>query len=268
MTGLDSSVTHLAIGSGSSQYTCAVKTTGAVKCWGENASGQLGNGTTASLVSTPVDVCADTACLAPLTGVVAVAVGGGTYQSFGGHTCAIMAGGAMKCWGNNSDGVLGDGTTIQRTTPVNVVGLSGAAWSVSSGFDHACARLVDGKTECWGGDFFSQLGVGGSCAFPCTTPTELTTLGTSALNIAVGTFHGCATTTDGGVKCWGHNDAGQLGDCTNFDRSTPVDVAFGVADCDSDGVLNATDNCPARQTSLNRTPTPQTPPSIPVLTDL
>ena len=103
--GLSSGVLSIATGSG---HSCALMRTGGVKCWGLNDFGELGNGTTTSS-STPVGVSHMS------SGVTAIAAG-----AF--HTCALMGTGALECWGSNGNGELGDGTTVNRLTPVGVVG--------------------------------------------------------------------------------------------------------------------------------------------------
>ena len=91
--------------------TCAVTAAAGIKCWGKNTSGQLGDGNAPTDSDTPGDVCADAACASTLSGVTSV--------SAGNHTCAVTDTG-VQCWGSNSNGQLGDGTTISSDTPVNV----------------------------------------------------------------------------------------------------------------------------------------------------
>ena len=110
-------------------HACAVLTTGAVKCWGDNAAGQLGNKT---LVTTYKPGTA----VAGLTTATSIAAGSS-------HSCAALADGTARCWGGNYDGGLGNGTSNNATAPVAVKGLSGVA-SVTTGWEHSCALLRNG----------------------------------------------------------------------------------------------------------------------------
>jgi alpha-tubulin suppressor-like RCC1 family protein len=111
-------------------YSCALTTSGGVKCWGANDTGQVGDGTTTQRL-TPVDVSGLT------SGVIAIAAG---YV----HTCALLSSGAVKCWGKNSNGQLGDGTTTQRLTPVNVSGLTSGVTALTAGDNETCALKTGG----------------------------------------------------------------------------------------------------------------------------
>jgi alpha-tubulin suppressor-like RCC1 family protein len=178
-----------------SSHTCTLTPAGGVRCWGQNTYGQLGDGTTADR-STPVDVVGLTG------GVVMVAA-----SSF--YTCAVTAGGAIKCWGRNNEGQLGDGTTTDRTTPTQTTGLAGQMAVVVTGTAHACGLTVSGGVVCWGRGSSGQIGDGGSSQ-------RLTYLNVGGLDggmraIAAGGDHNCAVTPGGSITCWGSNSGGQRG---------------------------------------------------------
>ena len=148
----------------------------------------------------------------------ATAVSAGVF-----HTCALTEAGGAKCWGSNFSGEVGDGTTTGRLSPVDVVGLtSGVALVSAEG--HSCALTTSGGVMCWGLNSFGKLGDG--TTVNRSTPADVVGLTIGAASVSVGGAHTCALTTSGGVKCWGHNAQGQLGDgtTTGFISVTPVDV--------------------------------------------
>jgi alpha-tubulin suppressor-like RCC1 family protein len=149
-------------------------------------------------------------------GVGALTFDAGTF-----HTCAVQMDGKVMCWGYNTEGQLGDGTTTTRSTPVEVLGIT-TARSVATGGYESCAVLSDGKVKCWGDNQYGGLGDGTTT--DRATPVEVSGI-TTATEIAVSYDHSCALLSDGKVKCWGLNDDGQLGDGTTTDSNTPVDVS-------------------------------------------
>jgi alpha-tubulin suppressor-like RCC1 family protein len=190
-------------------HSCAITNAGGVKCWGNNGQGQLGDGSQTNRLI-PVDV------LGLTTGVIAVAAGGT-------HTCALTTGGGVKCWGYNYFGGLGDNTSIDRLTPVDVVGLSGGAIAIAAGDKHTCAVTTSGSVKCWGYNSVGQLGDGGLSAWSLR-PVDVSGLSSGAIAVAAGPSHTCAITSSGGVKCWGWNANGRVGDGTLDTRLVPVDV--------------------------------------------
>lgn len=191
-------------------HTCAIMEGGVLKCWGDNFYGQLGDGTTIDKPY-PVDVIN--------LGSPVVAVSAGNY-----HTCAVLATGALKCWGINYFGQLGDGTTEMRPTPVAVSGLGSGVVAVSAGGAHTCARLITNALKCWGRNSDGQLGNGTVNTNANSFPLDVSGMTTNTAAVSIGENHTCALTTGGGVKCWGDNSSGQLGDNSTTDRSSPVDV--------------------------------------------
>jgi len=209
VSGLTSGVSAITAGGG---HTCALTAGGGVKCWGWNGFGQLGDGTTVRRL-TPVSVSGLT------SGVSAIAAGSS-------HTCALTAGGGVKCWGLNGDGQLGDGTTINRRTPVDVSGLAIWVFAIAAGNSHNCALTLGGGVKCWGWNGNGQLGDGTTT--DRHTPVDVSGLASGVSAIAAGQSHTCALAVEGGVKCWGANWVGQLGDCTTTERHMPVDVVVAT----------------------------------------
>jgi alpha-tubulin suppressor-like RCC1 family protein len=137
------------------------------------------------------------------------------------HTCAIKSDNSLWCWGYNSDGELGDGSTTPRLTPVKVFGIS-TAQKVSAGLFSTCALLNDQSIQCWGANDYGQLGDGSLAN--SSVPVVVAGI-TNATAISVGGNHACALLSDGSVKCWGYNGAGQLGNGTTNDSVLPVTVS-------------------------------------------
>jgi hypothetical protein len=177
-------------------------------CWGEHVGAPANGELTASLV--PVEV---------------PRLGGGitTITAGGGHTCAVIGGGGVSCWGANYAGQLGDGTTRDRHYPVDVSGLGSGVIAVAAGSSHACALTNAGGVSCWGANDAGALGDGSTVG--SDTPVQVKGLASGITAIAAGYSHTCALASAGWVKCWGSNYVGELGDGSTTDRGIPVDVS-------------------------------------------
>jgi len=202
--GLSSGVRAISAGSLNS---CAITTGGGVKCWGYGKGGLLGTGTANTSLS-PVDV------LGLTSGVTAMAMG----DAF---ACALTTGGGVKCWGWIMAVPL---LTSPSLIPVDVKGLASGVMAIAAGSDHACALTTRGGVKCWGFNDFGQLG-DGSTADASLIPVDVKGLASGVSAISTGFRHTCALTTQGGVKCWGYNRFGQLGDGSIVNSSVPVDVS-------------------------------------------
>jgi alpha-tubulin suppressor-like RCC1 family protein len=191
------------------RHSCAVSSLGDAFCWGNNASGQLGDGTeTDRTVPTRV-----------LTTKRFRSVTAGWT-----HTCGVSVAGELFCWGDNVAGQLGIGSTVPRAhAPLRVAGDSVSFTSVSTGFVHTCGISAVGLAYCWGANGAGQLGIG--IAQIARVPTAVATA-TRFTSISAGEFHTCAIAVDASASCWGLNSVGELGAGIPFGemRNTPVRV--------------------------------------------
>ncbi len=203
VVGLSSGVKTISAGF---KHTCVLMQDGSIKCWGINPTGQLGNETTIDS-PIPVDVIGISRAIAITTGYY--------------HSCALMEDGGVKCWGTNIWGELGDGTTVSSSIPMDVINIDDVI-AISSGGYTTCALTSVGGAKCWGLNYSGQLGDGTTSNR--TTPVDVIGINNGIKDISVGSYHACALTTDGGVKCWGMNYSGQLGDGTTSHSTTPVNV--------------------------------------------
>lgn len=192
---------------------------GSVRCWGGNTVGQLGNGSTVATSAVPVQV----------TGVTGATV----ISQSGVHACAVLGDGSVRCWGDNDNGQLGNGTSgASADAPVTVANLGGSARTVSAGVSgfRTCAVLTSGSVRCWGLSSGDQgilgngvLGPGGSIATQPVTAIGIN----NAASVSVGQTHTCAVLTSGGVRCWGINFVGQVGNGNTDTVLSPVAVEGG-----------------------------------------
>lgn len=189
-------------------HSCAVSATGMARCWGQNDFGQLGDDSTADR-SSPVEVLG-------FPGSMTAVAAGANY------TCGLDTVGGMACWGRNHNGQLGDGSELDSDTPLPVLGHATGVLDVAGGANHSCALTPSGKAKCWGRNTSGQLGNGDDS--DSDVPEDVDGLTTGATQIAAGQSHSCALTAAGGVQCWGENADGQLGTGDEIDSNLPVDV--------------------------------------------
>ncbi len=210
-------------------HTCAILDNESVKCWGANASGQLGLGHTnnrgdnSSLMGDnllAVDLGSDRTAKAIAAGYA--------------HTCAILDNAYVKCWGSNTSGQLGLGDINNRGDNSSNMGdslpavdLGTTAKAISAGDSHTCAILDNSQVKCWGDNYYGQLGQGdninrgyGSNQMGSLNPVNLGSERT-AKSITTGTGYTCVILDDDSVKCWGRGHAGQLGNGKTQPVSSP-----------------------------------------------
>lgn len=155
------------------------------------------------------------------------------------HTCALLYDGDVQCWGSNQHGQVGSTEKLGAgggdfTSPQPAVALPRDAVAISSGTNHTCALLDNGTVQCWGGNRYGTLGsptnVGSTDPNP--NPLSVVPLPGEAVAISAGVLHTCALLNDGGVRCWGKNEFGQLGFSTASPNqaypSPDTPIAFGT----------------------------------------
>ncbi len=227
-------VTRVAAGD---EHTCALLTDETVRCWGQGGEGRLGDGTTESR-SHPVVVLATGNATMLESNPDRIELKKATQISLGArHTCALLPGGAVRCWGRNAEGQMGNGrtSTIATSNPVavlesgtaeqNPVELTGVMRVTLNGLS-ACALLTKGTVRCWGAGNNGRLGDGESVSR--SNPVKVLSAGTAAENhveltgamgVALGAEHTCALLTDETVRCWGLRRFGRLGDGTGGEQN-------------------------------------------------
>jgi alpha-tubulin suppressor-like RCC1 family protein/uncharacterized membrane protein len=202
------------IASGVSVHTCAVLNTGNVKCWGDNSTGNLGNGNNTNS-STPVSASIVTSTV--------------TKLALGGSSCALLSSGGVQCWGSNTYAQYGDNSPTSDLAIHNVNGLSSGVIDISSQRDGACALLDDGSVKCWGLGRYGNLGNGGYDQ----TYTPVSVIGLSSRVIALTSTREstCVLLITGGVMCWGMNSFGELGNNTTPLTCDEASAATRAATC-------------------------------------
>ena len=213
------------------RHNCAILDNGTIKCWGGNASGQLGQGNTASLGDGAGEMgdSLPTVSLGTNRTVLTLAAG----VNF---TCAILDNGTTKCWGNNAYGQLGQGNTSSLGDNANEMGdnlpivnlgtnLTARQLFLSPASYIACASLNSGALKCWGRNDTGQLGLGdlvnrGDAGSQMGDSLPVVDLGTgrTVRSLSSGTNHTCAILDNGTVKCWGKGASGRLGSGDAVDR--------------------------------------------------
>jgi hypothetical protein len=247
------------------QHLCALIADGTVRCWGNNQSGQLGNGTVVAS-STPVTVSGIAGAVAIAAGAFhsCALLGDGTVHCWGSdgygelgngkavatvstpvvmvgatnvvsisaggrNTCIVKADGTVQCLGNGTYGELGNNSTADQFTFVTALNVAGAVGVYITGFN-TCALVGAGNAACWGTNYFGVLG-NGTTLVSSNLATAVMNL-TNAISLINGwgaSDHKCAVLSDGTMRCWGRNGSGQLGDGTVTDSSVPVKVV-GIDD--------------------------------------
>lgn len=211
-------------------HACAVRQDGTIWCWGHNSSGQAGTGTTDNYFVRPVSI-GDAKDWALVTAGSA-------------FTCALSAAGGVSCWGTNSLGQLGDGTTTAKASPVPGAGGITDWITIDAGTNHACGVRADGSAHCWGRNNVGQLGDGtkdnngDGTADNETSPVPVAG-GGAWLSVSAGTDYSCGVRADHTLWCWGTNASRQLGDGTTTESAVPVQEKSLAADWASVDTGNA-----------------------------
>jgi alpha-tubulin suppressor-like RCC1 family protein len=231
---------------GGREFACAVVDDGTIQCWGDNTFGQLGNGSKGVSAQSLVPVESSRSVITGvMAGTTAVSLSAGRY-----HACALMGDGTVKCWGLNYDGQVGDGSNAaELLTAVSVSGITGltpeaTAVDISAGSYHTCAAMANGTVRCWGHGQNGQLG--DATTVSKSTPTVVAGItglsaDTTAMSVTAGALHSCAVMGDRSLKCWGHNNPGQLGfGGFSLDKSSPIVVVDLPGLVASNSVVSAT----------------------------
>ena len=262
--GTSRTATEIATGQ---HHSCALLDDGSVKCWGLNSYGQLGIGNTSTRGDGANEMGDDLVAVDLGSGRTAISIEAGAT-----FTCAILDSGVLKCWGQNSNGQLGQGhnenighgpdldsngischptlNTDLNTRECNArmgdglaavdLGDGRTAVSVSAGYSSTCAVLDNGSVRCWGNNQYGRTGLGTTSGYTGDADGEMgddlptVDLGTgrTASSISVGYSHACALLDNLSIACWGHNGQGQIGIGTNNDVDTTAEMGAGLETAD------------------------------------
>lgn len=214
---IDSGVTYSAVSAGAAS-TCAITTLGVLKCWGENTSGQIGNG-----LKTWTDQGTSASQWTPL-----IVDSGTTYSSVSvgqDFSCGVTTSGRGKCWGSNYYNQMGDLVDYLVLSPKSS-GFQLSSVAMSRSAYHSCGLVTDGYLKCWGENLEGQLGTGQRSTAESVPMMVDSTVKYS--QVSLGEKFGCGLTKAGAIKCWGKNDQGQLGIGTTTSSYGPTLVDSGT----------------------------------------
>ena len=248
VTGIPSSFTVADVEVGD-LHVCAVATGGgSVRCWGNDAKGQLGTVSDASLdKSTPTQTDS--------VGGTARSVSAGAQ-----FTCVTLADNTASCWGNNASGQLGRGSVTPTTTSApGATSVTGSINKVVTGTDHACALMTAGTVSCWGRNQYGQVG-NGTSGSNVLAPAAVSGLAGTVLDLAVGANHACAVIATGAVQCWGANTIGQLGVNDQTDRSAAATVVSITVSTTTTSSSTSTSSSTTTSTTSTTTTVPASAP--------
>jgi alpha-tubulin suppressor-like RCC1 family protein len=198
------------------QHSCYLNQAGVVKCWGVNYSGVFGSGVA-------IDTCSTIAMAhtAQISGP-AIKLSAGAY-----HTCAVLSGGSVECWGYNFYKQVGAATGAEHKLPVRITDLDGSVAEIVSGANHNCVLTKKGGVKCWGRNSFAgELGVNTDEAFSTHKPQDVLGLTLDVVKLRAGKWTTCAITTGGFLKCWGHT--GLMSEIGTDVRLYPVEVRENI----------------------------------------
>jgi alpha-tubulin suppressor-like RCC1 family protein len=197
-------------------HACGVTTEGAILCWGWGLYGQLGTTAKTSRCTTG-EACADAPAPVDASGSFSVVTAGA------GHTCALGSNGRAFCWGSNTHGQLGIGSTREKA-PVPAAVAGGHTFTgLAAGSYFTCGLTETGEVWCWGDNSSGQVGTAADSTPGSDVPVRVALDG-RALSIGAGDRHACTILEGDRVACWGNDGAGQLGDGQKTETEPPVTV--------------------------------------------